>query len=63
MKLNKKRIGLIIFRIILVAVGVYSLPLFLIPLSLSVGVNIGNFDCVWAVFYSHKQRNRNMPKA
>ena len=42
MKLNKKRIGLIIFRIILVAVGVYSLPLFLIPLSLSVGVNIGN---------------------
>lgn len=42
MKLNKKRIRLIIFRIILVAVGVYSLPLFLIPLSLSVGVNIGN---------------------
>lgn len=31
-----------LFRIILVAVGVCSLPLFLIPLSLSVGVNIGN---------------------
>ena len=37
-----KKIGLIIFRMILVAVGVCSLPLFLIPLSLSVGVNIGN---------------------
>ena len=32
----------ILFRIILVAVGVFSLPLFLLPLSLSVGVNIGN---------------------
>ncbi len=42
MKVNKKSIGLIIFRVILVAVGVCSLPLFLIPLSLSVGVNIGN---------------------
>ncbi len=42
MKVNKKRIGLITFRMILVAVGVCSLPLFLIPLSLSVGVNIGN---------------------
>lgn len=42
MEVNKKNIGLIIFRVIIVAVGVYSLPLFLIPLSLSVGVNIGN---------------------
>ncbi len=29
-------------RVILVVVGICSLPLFLIPLSLSVGVNIGN---------------------
>lgn len=37
-KMNKT----IWLRIILVAVGVCSLPLFLLPLSLSVGVNIGN---------------------
>ena len=42
MKLYKRTIGKIILRVILVAVGVCSLPLFLIPLSLSVGVNIGN---------------------
>lgn len=42
MKVCKKSLGLICLRMILVAVGVCSLPLFLIPLSLSVGVNIGN---------------------
>lgn len=42
MNLYKRTIGKIILRVILVAVGVCSLPLFLIPLSLSVGVNIGN---------------------
>lgn len=42
MKVCKKSLGLIFLRMILVAVGVCSLPLFLIPLSLSVGVNIGN---------------------
>lgn len=45
----------ILFRIILVAVGVFSLPLFLLPLSLSVGVNIGNATgiavALLAVFY------------
>ena len=40
--MDKRTIGLICLRVILVAVGVCSLPLFLIPLSLSVGVNIGN---------------------
>lgn len=42
MKLYKRTIGIRILRVIIVAVGVCSLPLFLIPLSLSVGVNIGN---------------------
>lgn len=42
MKLYKRTMGIRILRVILVAVGVCSLPLFLIPLSLSVGVNIGN---------------------
>ena len=40
--MDKRIIGIICLRVILVAVGVCSLPLFLIPLSLSVGVNIGN---------------------
>lgn len=42
MKMYKKLLGLICLRVILVAVGVCSLPLFIIPLRLSVGVNIGN---------------------
>ena len=42
MKKTRNSLGIICFRVIIVAVGVCSLPLFLIPLSLSVGVNIGN---------------------
>lgn len=52
MKSKKWTIG---FRIILVAVGIRSLPLFILPLSLSVGVNIGNATgigvALLAIFY------------
>ncbi len=41
-QVNRKRVGSILFRIFLVAVGIYTLPLFVVPLSLTVGINIGN---------------------
>lgn len=45
----------IVLRLILVAVGLCSLPLFVIPLSLTVGLNIGNLTgimvCLLLIFY------------
>lgn len=43
MRILKKIKWTIVFRLFLVAVGVCMLPLFVIPLSLTVGLNIGNF--------------------
>ncbi len=42
MKILKRINWTIVLRLILVAVGLCSLPLFVIPLSLTVGLNIGN---------------------